>query len=211
METDVIRLIHKVSAIRAFDLLFSVVGLFFGLPIIIIIYVIGLIDSGSPLFFQQRVGKDRRLFTLVKFRTMKKDTESVGTHDVDFAAITGIGKFLRKTKLDELPQLLNVLRGEMSLVGPRPTLRYQVEQYDERQRRRLSVLPGLTGWAQIHGRNQLTWPKRIELDLWYLDHWSLWLDLKILMRTPWILFRSEGLYGRKENFRIRTPNGGESP
>ena len=161
MESDVIRLLHRRSALRAFDLLFSVVGLIFGLPIIIIIYVIGLIDSGSPLFFQQRVGKDRRLFTLVKFRTMKKDTESVGTHDVDFAAITGIGKFLRKAKLDELPQLLNVLMGQMSFVGPRPCLPTQTELVLEREKRGVySVLPGITGLAQINDVDMST-PRKL--------------------------------------------------
>lgn len=148
---DVSRPLHRRWALRAFDLLFSVIGLVIGLPIFIIICIIGLIDSGSPLFFQQRVGKDKQPFTLVKFRTMKKDTASVGTHNVDFTAITGIGNVLRRTKLDELPQLINVLLGHMSFVGPRPCLPTQRKLVAEREKRGIySVRPGITGLAQIN-------------------------------------------------------------
>ena len=108
--------------------------------------------------------------------------------------ITRMGKWLRDTSLDELPQLINVLRGEMSLVGPRPTLPYQVERYDGRQRRRLSLRPGITGWAQVSGRNSLTWPEKIELDIWYVENWSLWLDLKILWQTFRAIFNKQNLY-----------------
>ena len=136
------------SLIRTLDIVLSLVGLFFSLPVMLVIYVIGLSDSGSPLFFQQRVGKNQKLFTLIKFRTMSIQTESVGTHLVDSTSITGFGRFLRKTKFDELPQLFNVLLGTMSLVGPRPCLPNQVELVEERQKRGVfNVRPGITGLA----------------------------------------------------------------
>jgi lipopolysaccharide/colanic/teichoic acid biosynthesis glycosyltransferase len=152
---------------------------------------IKLDDGGPVLYRQRRVGKDGRDFELLKLRTMVVDAERQGA---GFAVnrgdprITRVGRVLRKLSLDELPQLWNVVRGDMSLVGPRPTLRYQVERYDERQRRRLEVKPGITGWAQIHGRAALPWAERIELDVWYVEHRSGWLDLKILARTPLALF-----------------------
>lgn len=134
-----------------------------------------------------------------KFRTMVAGARSIGlgvTVAADDDRITRVGRLLRNTSLDELPQLLNVLRGEMSLVGPRPTLSYQVEQYDETQRRRLDAKPGITSLAVVSGRNALPWAERIVLDVWYVDHWSLWLDLKILLRTLWcVVVTREGLYG----------------
>ncbi|MBA3245523.1 MAG: sugar transferase [Actinobacteria bacterium] len=148
-------------------------------------------DRGPILYRQARVGRDGADFELLKLRTMIVGAERQGTGLAVAAGdsrITRIGRFLRRSSLDELPQLWNVVRGEMSLIGPRPTLRYQVEQYDERQRRRLEVRPGITGWAQIHGRATLPWEKRIELDLWYVDHRSWKTDLLILLRTPLALF-----------------------
>jgi lipopolysaccharide/colanic/teichoic acid biosynthesis glycosyltransferase len=144
------------------------------------------------LYRQARVGKDGRDFDLLKLRTMVVGAERMGPgHAVDRgdARITRVGRVLRRTSIDELPQLWNVIRGDMSVVGPRPTLRYQVEQYDERQRRRLEVRPGLTGWAQVHGRAALPWAERIELDLWYVDNRSPKVDLLILVKTPLALFR----------------------
>ena len=154
-------------------------------------------DGGPILFRQERVGRDGSSFEVLKLRTMVVDAERQGAGFAVAAGdsrITRIGEVLRKTSLDELPQLWNVLRGDMSLVGPRPTLRYQVEQYTERQRRRLEVRPGLTGWAQVHGRTSLPWSERIELDVWYVEHRSLALDLRILARTVGVLLRSEGVY-----------------
>jgi len=148
-------------------------------------------DRGPVLYRQARVGRDGADFELLKLRTMIVGAERQGAGLAVAAGdsrITRIGRFLRRSSLDELPQLWNVVRGEMSLIGPRPTLRYQVEQYDERQRRRLEVRPGITGWAQIHGRATLPWEKRIELDLWYVDHRSWKTDLLILLRTPLALF-----------------------
>ena len=139
------------------------------------------------LFRQTRVGKDGVDFELLKLRSMVVDAEQKGAGfavDRGDARITRVGRLLRRTSVDELPQLWNVVRGEMSVIGPRPTLRYQVERYTERQRRRLAVRPGLTGWAQIHGRAELPWDDRIELDVWYVEHRSPAVDLRILLRTP---------------------------
>ena len=143
------------------------------------------------LYRQTRVGQAGRDFELLKLRTMVVGAETQGAGyavNVGDSRITRVGAFLRRTSIDELPQLLNVVRGDMSLIGPRPTLRYQVERYDERQRRRLEVKPGITGWAQIHGRAELSWPERIELDVWYVEHCSPRTDLLILLRTPLALF-----------------------
>jgi lipopolysaccharide/colanic/teichoic acid biosynthesis glycosyltransferase len=152
---------------------------------------IKLEDRGPVLYRQRRIGLNGEEFDLVKLRTMVVGAERQGAgwavNEGD-ARITRVGRLLRRLSLDELPQLWNVVRGEMSLVGPRPTLAYQVERYTPRQRRRLEVRPGITGWAQIHGRARLPWEERIELDVWYVDHRSARLDLKILLRTPLALF-----------------------
>jgi lipopolysaccharide/colanic/teichoic acid biosynthesis glycosyltransferase len=148
-------------------------------------------DGGSVLYRQTRVGKDGVDFELLKLRTMIAGAETQGAGfavDKGDARITRAGRVLRRLSLDELPQLWNVIRGDMSMIGPRPTLRYQVERYDARQRRRLEVKPGITGWAQVHGRAALPWDERIELDVWYVEHRSSWLDLKILAKTPLALF-----------------------
>jgi len=146
-----------------------------------------LADGGPVLYRQQRVGKDGALFELLKLRTMVVGAESQGAGagvDRGDPRITGPGALLRRLSIDELPQLWNVIRGDMSVIGPRPTLAYQVERYTPRQRRRLEVKPGLTGWAQVHGRATLPWNERIELDVWYVEHRSPLVDLKILLRTP---------------------------
>ena len=149
-------------------------------------------DRGPVLYRQTRVGKDGVDFEVLKLRTMVVGAETMGAGfavDRGDARITRVGRFLRRTSIDELPQLWNVIRGDMSVIGPRPTLRYQVEQYDEHQRRRLDVRPGLTGWAQVNGRASLPWAERIELDVWYVDNRSPKVDLEILLRTPLALFR----------------------
>jgi lipopolysaccharide/colanic/teichoic acid biosynthesis glycosyltransferase len=146
------------------------------------------LQDGGPVFYRQmRVGKDGADFELLKLRTMIVGAETQGAGyaiEQGDTRITFIGRLLRRLSLDELPQLWNVVRGDMAIIGPRPTLRYQVEQYDARQRRRLEVRPGITGWAQIHGRAALPWDERIEYDLWYVDHHSPKTDLLILLRTP---------------------------
>ena len=153
---------------------------------------IKLEDGGPVLYRQTRVGSDGGDFELLKLRTMVVGAETLGAGlsvNHGDSRITRTGRMLRKLSLDELPQLWNVVRGEMSVIGPRPTLRYQVEQYDEHQRHRLDVRPGITGWAQVNGRAELPWADRIELDVWYVEHRSPLLDLKILARTPFALFR----------------------
>ena len=185
------------------DFLISLVGLILLLPLFGIIAVAIKIDDRGPVFFrQERAGKDGRIFRIYKFRSMVVGAEHKGAGvfvEENDSRITRVGKFLRHTSLDELPQLFNVLKGEMSLVGPRPTLPYQVERYDARQRERLTVKPGITGWAQVNGRNFLSWPERIELDLWYVDNWSLRLDFYIFVKTILVLFKQNNLYmGRQD-------------
>ncbi len=177
---------------RALDILAAGFGLALTSPLLAVSAVAVKLEDGGPVFFRQtRVGKDGVDFELLKLRTMVVDAETKGAGYAVSAGdsrITRVGRILRKTSIDELPQLWNIVRGEMSLIGPRPTLRYQVEKYSPRQRRRLEVRPGLTGWAQIHGRATLPWADRIELDVWYVEHGSALVDLKILLRTPLALF-----------------------
>jgi lipopolysaccharide/colanic/teichoic acid biosynthesis glycosyltransferase len=173
---------------RAADVVGAGVGLALASPLLAAAAVaIKLEDGGPVLYRQRRVGLGGRDFDLLKLRTMVVDAEHQGAGlavNRGDARITRVGRFLRRLSLDELPQLWNVVRGEMSLIGPRPTLRYQVEQYSDRQRRRLDVKPGITGWAQVNGRASLPWEDRIELDVWYVENRSPWLDLRILARTP---------------------------
>jgi lipopolysaccharide/colanic/teichoic acid biosynthesis glycosyltransferase len=183
---------------RALDLLIAVPAALATAPIVGALAVaIRLESRGHPVYTQTRVGKDGALFSIYKLRTMVHGAEFTGAglaiQEGD-ARITRLGNFLRRYSLDELPNLWNVLRGEMSIVGPRPTLSVQVEQYTPRQRGRLAVKPGITGWAQVNGRASLPWPERIELDLWYVEHRSLWLDLKILARTGRMVLGGEGIY-----------------
>jgi lipopolysaccharide/colanic/teichoic acid biosynthesis glycosyltransferase len=177
---------------RARDIVGAVLLLLVTSPLLLVAALtIKLEDRGPVLYRQRRVGKNGSDFELLKLRTMIVGAEKVGAgyavNEGD-PRITRTGRLLRRLSLDELPQLWNVVRGEMALVGPRPTLRYQVEHYTDRQRRRLDVRPGITGWAQVNGRASLPWDQRIELDVWYVEHRSAWLDLKILARTPFALF-----------------------
>jgi lipopolysaccharide/colanic/teichoic acid biosynthesis glycosyltransferase len=178
---------------RAVDVVGSALGLALASPVLAAAAAaIKLEDGGPVLYRQRRVGKDGVDFELLKLRTMVVGAEHQGAGlavDAGDARITRVGRVLRRLSFDELPQLWNVLRGDMSLVGPRPTLRYQVERYSERQRRRLEVKPGITGWAQVNGRASLPWDERIELDVWYVEHRSPLLELRILGRTPLALFR----------------------
>ena len=173
---------------RALDVLLASAGLALVSPVLAAAAAAVKLEDGGPVLYRQtRVGKDGRDFELLKLRTMVVGAERQGAGfavDRGDSRITRVGRLLRRTSLDELPQLWNVVRGDMSLIGPRPTLRYQVERYSERQRRRLEVKPGLTGWAQVHGRAALPWAERIELDVWYVEHRSWRVDLAILLRTP---------------------------
>jgi lipopolysaccharide/colanic/teichoic acid biosynthesis glycosyltransferase len=177
---------------RALDFAGASLGLAVSAPFLGLAAIAIKLEDRGPVFYrQQRVGKDGDDFELLKLRTMIVGAERVGARyavNVGDERITRVGRVLRRLSFDELPQLWNVVRGDMSLIGPRPTLRYQVDRYTPRQRRRLEVKPGITGWAQVHGRAALPWAERIELDVWYVEHKSPWLDLRILLRTPLALF-----------------------
>ncbi len=177
---------------RAADIALAGVGLALASPLLAAAAIAIKLEDGGPILYRQtRVGKDGRDFEVLKLRSMVVGAERQGAGYAvarGDSRITRVGRFVRRTSIDELPQLLNVVRGDMSVIGPRPTLRYQVERYDERQRRRLDVRPGLTGWAQVNGRAALPWADRIELDVWYVEHRSPLVDLKILARTPLALF-----------------------
>jgi lipopolysaccharide/colanic/teichoic acid biosynthesis glycosyltransferase len=177
---------------RAADVVVAGSALVLASPVLALAALAVRLSGGPVLYRQTRVGKGGADFELLKLRTMVVGAESQGAGfavDRGDPRITPVGRFLRRLSLDELPQLWNVVRGDMSLVGPRPTLRYQVDRYTERQRHRLDVKPGITGWAQVHGRASLPWDERIELDVWYVENRSSWLDLKILAMTPFALFR----------------------
>jgi lipopolysaccharide/colanic/teichoic acid biosynthesis glycosyltransferase len=183
---------------RLFDIVAAGVALVLSSPILIAAMIAVRVESpGSPLYRQRRVGKDGEPFDMLKLRTMVSGAEHIGAGlAVNYGdpRITRVGHLLRRFSIDELPNLVNVLRGEMSIVGPRPTIQVQVDQYTERQRRRLDVKPGLTGWAQVNGRASLPWHERIELDLWYVEHRSFLLDLKIIAMTVRMLVTGSGLY-----------------
>ena len=177
---------------RALDVAVAGLGLAVSSPALGVAAAAIKVEDGGPVFYRQRrVGLHGNEFELLKLRTMEVGAEHKGAGPAvnqGDPRITRVGRMLRRLSLDELPQLWNVVRGDMSLVGPRPTLAYQVDRYTPRQRRRLDVKPGITGWAQIHGRARLPWDERIELDVWYVEHRSPWLDLRILARTPLALF-----------------------
>jgi len=179
---------------RMFDLLATSIGLIVILPMLLVISLLVRIFLGIPVLFrQQRPGYKGKPFTTYKFRTMTNRCGPEGKLLPDARRLTPFGRFLRSTSLDDLPQLLNVLRGEMSLVGPRPLLMKYLDRYTPEQMRRHDVLPGLTGWAQIHGRNVLDWDEKFRLDLWYVDHRTFWMDIKILFMTPWKVLKREGI------------------
>lgn len=179
---------------RMFDILISSVLLFFLWPILVIIYILVKINLGGPVFFlQERIGKDNKTFKIIKFRTMKDAKDKEGNDLPDFERVTKLGSFLRTTSLDELPELINVIKGEMSLVGPRPLLTQYLSVYNEEQIRRHEVLPGVTGWAQVNGRNLLTWNEKFNLDVWYVDNRSFLLDLKILFLTVYKVLKRDGI------------------
>jgi lipopolysaccharide/colanic/teichoic acid biosynthesis glycosyltransferase len=183
---------------RMIDIAVSSLALVLGAPVLALAMLAVRLESRGPVIYRQRrAGRDGRAFDVFKLRTMVDDAEHIGAGlavNANDSRITRVGGFLRRTSLDELPNLLNVVRGEMSLIGPRPTLPAQVDRYTERQRGRLAVKPGITGWAQVNGRASLPWAERIELDLYYIEHRSLALDLKILLRTPAMVLGGAGLY-----------------
>jgi undecaprenyl phosphate N,N'-diacetylbacillosamine 1-phosphate transferase len=186
------------------DALVATCGLVLLSPVLTLIAICIRLDSPGPVFFVQfRAGLQGRRFQMLKFRTMVQNADQIGSGlyvSHDDSRITRVGRVLRRFSLDELPQLWHILVGQMSLVGPRPALLYHVERYTPREARRLLMRPGLTGWSQVNGRNLLTWPQRLEKDVWYVDNFSLWLDARILFRTFSVWLSGEGLYGARDRF-----------
>lgn len=192
---------------RLLDITISLIALIFLLPLMSLIYLSVIINLGSPAFFlQERVGKDNKIFKMIKFRTMKNSTDKNGNLLSDNERVTKFGSFLRSFSLDELPELINILKGDMSLVGPRALLVQYLGLYNDEQIRRHEVLPGLTGWAQINGRNSITWSEKFKLDVWYVDNWSLWLDIKIFFLTFWKVLKREGI-NQSESVTMEYFNG----
>jgi sugar transferase EpsL len=188
---------------RSMDLILGIPLIILISPIILVLILILLFSIGFPVFFTQpRPGKNGILFKIIKFRTMRNAVAPDGTPLPDEQRLTPLGKFMRSASLDELPELINVLKGDMSLVGPRPLLVAYLDRYSPEQARRHDVRPGITGWAQVNGRNALTWEEKFALDVWYVDHWSFWLDVKILFMTVWKVFKRES---------INTPGSATSP
>ena len=182
---------------RFFDILISFFALLFLSPLMLVLAIlVGATSNGPILFKQERLGKNGKVFKMLKFRSMIVGAEAQGVYsDNKDKRVTKIGKFLRKTSLDELPQLINMLKGDMSLIGPRPPLTYHpwpLEQYTDEQKRMFDVRPGMTGWAQVHGRKEVEWHKRIELNVWYVEHVSFFLDIKIFFMTFFKVFKNEG-------------------
>ncbi len=179
---------------RLFDLIVSLITMLILSPFILVISILVVILDGLPiLFVQDRPGLLKHIFQNYKFRTMRILKKGKGELVPEEERIFPFGRFLRRFSLDELPELLNVFKGEMSIVGPRPLLVEYLPRYSKEQQRRHEVLPGITGWAQIHGRNALSWEERFQLDVWYVDHWSFWLDIKIIFLTVWKVLKGEGI------------------
>ncbi|MEA5077190.1 MAG: sugar transferase [Anaerolineaceae bacterium] len=179
---------------RLFDILAAALALILLSPLMAVVAVLVRIKLGSPVLFgQKRPGYKTQLFTIYKFRTMLDARDADGNLLPDAARLPHFGKVLRSTSLDELPELWNVLKGEMSWVGPRPLLIAYLDRYSPEQNRRHDVLPGVTGWAQVNGRNAISWPEKFKLDVWYVDHWSFWLDIKILFMTFWKVIKREAI------------------
>lgn len=188
------------------DKLVSAIALLLFSPLLLIIAIAIYVCMGSPIIFRQpRPGKDGCIFTFYKFRTMTDELDKDGSLRPDEQRLTTLGRFLRRTSLDELPQLWNVLKGDMSFVGPRPLLVQYLDRYTLEQARRHKVKPGITGWTQVNGRNALSWEEKFKLDVWYVEHWSLWLDLQILFLTIGKVLQQEGIsqqgYATSEEFK----------
>jgi undecaprenyl phosphate N,N'-diacetylbacillosamine 1-phosphate transferase len=179
---------------RSLDFVFAVILLIVLSPLMLLVAIAIKLDSRGPVFFkQERPGKGARIFTIYKFRTMSVETEKAGKPLSNIARITKVGSFLRKTSIDELPQLFNILKGEMSFIGPRPLLVEYLEYYSSEQKRRHEVKPGISGWAQVNGRNAISWEEKFKYDIWYVDNQSLLLDIKILFMTVYNVLRRKGI------------------
>ena len=178
-----------------FDFFLSLIGFILVIPIFLILWIwLSIANKGAgAFFFQERPGKDEKIFRVIKFKTMNDKRDESGNLLPDAERLTRVGRFVRSTSLDEIPQLLNVIKGDMSLIGPRPLLVQYLPLYNEEQKRRHEVRPGITGWAQVNGRNSISWQQKFEYDLWYVDHVSLSLDLKILYKTVQKVFKRDGI------------------
>lgn len=191
------------------DFLVALIGLIFLSPLLIIFTILlSMVNGGKPFFFQKRPGKSGRSFQIVKFRTMTDERDEVGNLLPDASRLTSIGQFVRKTSMDEIPQLINVVKGDMSIVGPRPLLPEYLELYSERQKKRHEVKPGITGWAQVNGRNAISWTQKFEYDVWYVENLSFSLDLKILFKTIKKVLISEGI--NTQNMATTEPFNGNN-
>lgn len=184
----------KAAVKRCFDSILALILIVLLSPVLLILWILVRLKLGKPVLFkQERPGLHGGVFLLYKFRSMTEKKDSAGNLLPDQERLTEFGKWLRKTSLDELPELFNILNGDMSFVGPRPLLVRYLSRYSAEQARRHEVKPGLTGWAQVNGRNAVTWDEKFKLDVWYVDHWSLWLDLRILVRTFAVVLKREGI------------------
>ena len=187
-------LIYRHFFKRLFDIILSLLALIVLSPLLVILALLVRIKLGKPvLFLQERPGKDEKIFTLYKFRTMTDQKDSEGNLLPDGERLPSFGKFLRSTSLDELPELFNILKGDMSIVGPRPLLVQYLTRYSEEQKRRHEIRPGFTGWAQVNGRNAISWEEKFSYDVWYVDNVSLWLDVKIILRTLMVVCKRSGI------------------
>ena len=183
-----------------FDFIFALIGILLLSPILIVATIaLFIANQGKPFFLQPRPGKNGTIFTIIKFKTMNDKKDAAGNLLSDAERLTKIGALVRKTSLDEIPQLFNVLKGDMSIIGPRPLLVEYLPLYNETQKRRHHVKPGITGWAQVNGRNAIDWDKKFELDVWYVDNCSFWLDLKIVFLTIQKVIKSEGINPENAN------------
>ncbi|HAT4328041.1 sugar transferase [Clostridium perfringens] len=192
---------------RIFDIIASLGGLIVFSPIIIVVAILVRVNLGSPILFtQDRVGKDNKIFKMLKFRTMKDGVDKEGNLLPDSERLTNFGKALRSTSLDELPELINILKGDMSLIGPRPLLVEYLPLYSKEQKRRHDVLPGLTGWAQINGRNAISWREKFKLDVYYVDNWSVGLDIKIFFLTFYKILKRDGI-NQNDNITMQKFDG----
>jgi lipopolysaccharide/colanic/teichoic acid biosynthesis glycosyltransferase len=188
------RMLYKKFLKRCIDLIVSLIGFVILLPVFLVVFVVLLVvNNGKVFFLQSRPGLHGRIFKVIKFKTMNDRKDKSGNLLPDSERLTAAGRFIRKTSLDEIPQLINVIRGDMSLIGPRPLLKDYLPLYSEFQRKRHNVRPGITGWAQINGRNLISWQQKFEYDVWYVDHLSFLLDVKIFFSTLGKVFKSEGI------------------
>ena len=188
-------MIYKIYLKRLIDFILSLIGFIVISPIFIIVWVwLTIANKGAgALFFQERPGKDEKIFKVIKFKTMTDERDASGKLLPDAERLTKVGRFVRSTSLDEIPQLINVIKGDMSLIGPRPLLVQYLPLYNENQKRRHEVRPGITGWAQVNGRNAISWDQKFEYDIWYVDNISFSLDIKVLFRTIQKVFKREGI------------------